>query len=421
MFGPQFWADLLTNLFGGFSILLNNSVSDNLARTLQTVTTTDTLTLNTTQLFPFLLYTTFIASLLGFAMALVSVFRAMRLRTPAKFKTAMGDFFGTILIGYAGLTVYSILAYIIDLVCQMFTKSVTFFVDQQGVWYDTIVNLITVADPVDSVVATAVSRVGAFLLIIQSQILSVGIIPVILMSALAYVFRNGKYTQVFIRLAVAFLVVVLASKLLVCALLSVCAIVLNWSIVAGPPKVWLLAVIMLAAGTSWITLFVAFMVSSKVMKVNADNSKVNAEGKLDSSTSSDSANRSSAKPVTVEPNYSSVPSDEVYETAKSRTERAREFYGKAQETRVNAQIKLDKVNNIAQKVVLVSETTATVAPIVAKVGGGIPYVAPVAMGVGVTAAAVAPVARKVEKTTRATAHPVQYAQERSSQTTDESR
>jgi len=420
----QFWANVFANIIGGINVLFNNNVSDRLNDTLEAVTNTQTFSLNPDEVLPFYRQIFYLAAVMSVILSLWGFVVGLFKRSPEALRKAVIDFFGTFLIGSFGLSIYSVLGYLTDQYGELVTGIAKSVAGTRGHWYDTIIQVQNSANPAESGVNYGLSQFGAYLLANQVQFIQFSVVPVIMFTLLAFVFRDGHFSGVFLKLGVAFLAVVLFTKMAVSTWLAVWSIALTYNTATGIPQLLILAIAFCGAGLTSITLFILFFIGRPKFRASVFGGLKQLVGgkKARDKAAKDEANVPARPSPTVNPSINpannSAASPSVREKGQQVLDRGKQAYSKTKEVYVSSKDKVEKTNRIAHKVVIVSDTVGTVATFAAPKTAAVPYLGPIVAGTAVAARVVNVVGKKVEAGSAATLHPVDYMGRKNAENTE---
>jgi len=402
----QFWADVINNILGGFGLIFGASVSDNIVTSLQTVTSASTILPNPDLILPFVQAIGFVALLLAIPVSLVNLLAGAFMRRSGYIQRAFIDFAGTYFIAAFGLTIYSIGSWIVNVFSQTVTEIAKNVLGTQGNWYDGILNAWSASGLVASGIDYFIAQIGGFLLVVQSTVLNLAVIPTILLFTMAFILRDRPIGRTFLTLTIVVLLITLFSKAIVASWLAIAAWMFSWVPVAfGIPETVLLAGTLFVAGMITPTILAVFIGGALISRTQIvggvkgmfgnKEAKDSAQREEDTRNTESAQRRYNTNPST-DPGYDSSASPNMRERAQSMKDRGQQMYTKGREYYDSGIDKAQKTQKTAHTVVMVSSVVESAAPMVAVKFGAVPYVAPIAAGLGVAAAGTKRVATKVE-------------------------
>ena len=418
----NFWAKVLSDIVGGFNVLLNNNVSSRINDTMQAVTKSKTFVLsNSSDFLTFYRQVFFLALIIAVVIGLWNIVFGLIRRRPDIIRRSLADFFGTFLIGAFGLTIYSGLAALADGYSDGVTSLAKTWAGTRGNWYDTIIQIQNSANPASSGVSYGFSQVGAYLLANQVQFIQFSVVPVLIFTLLAFVLRDGRFGGVFLKLSLVSLMVVLFTKAGVATWLAIWSVVLSFNATVGVSQILILAFVFCSAGQTSLILFILFFAGYKKFRTEVVGGLKQlfrgqkAQDMADREVMDVPGRPSPNVNPSINPSSNSSASPSVRERGERIMDRGRQTYGKGREYFESGRDKVEKTNRVAQKVVMVSGTVGTVASFVAPKTAAVPYLGPIVAGVAVAATATNAAGQKVVSATNATLHPVSHMERKNNE------
>jgi hypothetical protein len=234
---------------------------------------------------------------------------------------------------------------------------------------------------------------------------------------LAFVFRNGLFGGIYIKLTIIALVVLVSTKALVTIWLGFWSVALARSVAAGVESSTVVGLVLLTSGLFAVSILIVFLFSSG--KLIAEIKSARKGGAIGAPlTQGDAGYRPPPRVTPLEnPAYTSTPSPSVMEKGKSYIERGKQVATRTSDIYNSGKDKVQKANDVARKVVLISTAVEGGAAVVGVAFAGVPYVAPVSAGVVAVARGANAIASKAERSSNAVLHPVQTLSDRNDRRT----